>query len=59
MLADRHRRARRVLAIWRRRDPQPLVVALVAVALGLSSFLVTLALVEVFRLLADVAKSLR
>jgi hypothetical protein len=59
LLADRYRRARRILAILRRRDPKPWVVALVAMALGLSTFLFLLALVEVLRLVAQISKSLR
>jgi hypothetical protein len=58
-LAERSHRARRVLAIWRRRDPKPWVVALVGMALGLGTFLFMLAVVGVLRLAAYVARSLR
>jgi hypothetical protein len=58
-LADRCRHVRRVLAIWRRRDPKPWVVALVAISLGLGLFLLMLAWVGALRLLAYVAKWLR
>jgi len=59
LLAERRRRVRRVLAIWRRRDPKAWVIALVGMALGLGLFLMTLALVGALRLVAYVAKSLR
>jgi hypothetical protein len=58
-LAERRRRVRRLLAIWRRRDPRAWVVALVGMALGLGLFLVMLAWVGALRLVAYVAKSLR
>jgi len=58
-LAERCRRSRRVLAIWRRRDPPPRVVALVGMALGLGLFLVLLAMVGMLRLVAYVATWLR
>ena len=58
-LAERGRHLRRILAIWRSRDPKPWVVALVAVGVGFSLFLVMLAWVGVLRLLSHVAKWLR
>lgn len=58
-LAERRRRVRRLLAIWRRRDPRAWGVALVGMALGLGLFLVMLAWVGALRLVAYVAKSLR
>jgi len=58
-LAERSRRVRRIIAVWRRRDPKPWVVALVGMALGLGLFLMALAWVGALRLLAYVAKLLR
>ena len=58
-LAERYRRVRRLLAIWRRRDPKAWVVALVGMALGLCLFLIQLALLGALRLVAYIAKSLR
>jgi hypothetical protein len=58
-LAERRRRMRRVLAIWRRRDPRPSVVALLGMAMGLCLFLFMLALVGLLRLGNYVGKSLR
>ncbi len=58
-LAERFRRVRRVLAIWRRRDPRAWVLALVGMAMGLCLFLMQLAWIGVLRLVAYVVKSLR
>ena len=58
-LAERRRRVRRLLAIWRRRDPKAWIVALMGMVLGLCLFLLQLALTEAFHLLAQVMKSLR
>jgi hypothetical protein len=58
-LAERRRRLRRVLAVWRGREPKPLVIALVGMAMGLSLFLLMLGLVGLLRLLDYVAKALR
>jgi hypothetical protein len=58
-LAERRRRLRRVLAVWRRRDPKPWVIALVGMAMGLSLFLLMLGLVGLLRLLDYVAEALR
>ncbi len=54
---DRARRLRRFLAIWRRRDPKPWVLALVGMALGLCLFLLQLALIGALRLGAYIARS--
>ncbi len=58
-LAGRCRRVRRVLAIWRRRDPKPWVVALVGMAMGFGLFLFMLAWIGTLRLAGYVAKWLR
>ncbi len=58
-LVERGRRVRRIVADWRRRDPQTWVIVLVGLALGLCLFLIQLALVGVFRVVAYLAKSLR
>ncbi len=58
-LAEPCRRMRRILAIWRRRDPKPWVVALVGVGLGFGLFLAMLSWVGALRLLAHVVKWLR
>ena len=58
-LAELHRRGRRLLANWRRRNPAPWVVALLGMALGLGLFLFQLALAGTFRFVAYVVKSLR
>jgi hypothetical protein len=57
-LAERRRRVRRLLALWRRRDPKAWIVALVGMAMGLGLFLLMLGLVGALRLVAYVAKSL-
>ena len=51
-LAEHHRRLRRRLTIWRRRDPKPWVVALLGMALGLCLLLPVLAWIGVLRLIA-------
>lgn len=56
-LAERRRRVRRLLALWRRRDPKAWIVALVGMAMGLGLFLLMLGLVGALRLVAYVAKS--
>ena len=56
-LAERRRRVRRLLALWRRRDPKAWIVALVGMAMGLGLFLLMLGLVGSLRLVAYVAKS--
>jgi hypothetical protein len=56
-LAERCRRVRRLLALWRRRDPKAWIVALVGMAMGLGLFLLMLGLVGAFRLVAYVVKS--
>jgi hypothetical protein len=57
--AERYRRVRRRLAIWQRRDPKAWIIALIGMAMGLVVFLLTLAWVELLRVLHAVAKSLR
>jgi len=51
-LAEHHRRFRRRLTIWRRRDPKPWVVVLLGMALGLCLLLPVLAWIGVLRLIA-------
>src|ERR1700722_4309467 len=58
-LTERYRRLRRRLAVWRRRDPKPWVVALIGVALGFGLFVLLLSLVALTRIAADVTKPLR
>jgi len=58
-LTKRRRRLRRLLAIWRRRDPEPWVVTLVGIAVGLGLFLFMLVWVGTLRLVAYVTKWLR
>ena len=58
-LSERWRRLRRLLAIWRRRDPQPWVVALLGMAMGLGLFLMLLAWIAALRLVADLVQLLR
>jgi hypothetical protein len=50
---------RRLLAIWRRRDPKPWVLALLGMALGLCLFLLQLALIGALRLGACIARLVR
>jgi hypothetical protein len=56
-LAERRRRMRRLLALWRRPDPKAWIVALVGMAMGLGLFLLMLGLVGALRLVAYVVKS--
>lgn len=58
-LAELRRRLRRFLATWRLRDPKPWVLALVGMTLGLGLFVLQVALVEIFRFIVCIAKSLR
>jgi len=58
-LAERWDRVRRRLDIWRQRDPQPWIVALAGMAMGLGLLLVLLTWVGSLRMLASVVKWLR
>lgn len=58
-LAERSRRLRRGLAVWRRRDPSTWILVLAGMALGLGIFLWALTLAAALRLGNDLAKWLR
>jgi hypothetical protein len=55
-LAEKRRRLRRILAIWRRRDPKPRVVALMAVAMGFALFLFLLAWVGALYVVSHITR---
>ncbi len=56
---ERYRRMRRRLAVWRRHDPGVWVIVVTGMALGLCLFVLQLALVGLFRVVAHVTRWVR